>query len=59
MQPCQWERMVRPMYEALESDLVLVGVDRDACKMWCVDGRKIFAQNGQRMSTGSCVVDEA
>ena len=31
------------MYEALGSGLVLVGDDRDACKMWCVDGREMFA----------------
>ena len=43
MQPSQWERMERPMYEALGSGLVLVGDDRDACKMWCVDGREMFA----------------
>ena len=31
------------MYEALESGMVLVGDDRDACKMWCFDGREMFA----------------
>ena len=43
LQPPQWQRMERPMYEALESGMVLVGDDRDACKVWCVDGREMFA----------------
>ena len=43
MVPGDWTYMEQLLHEALDSGLVLVGDNRDACKLWFIDGYEVFA----------------